>query len=179
MHPVASAFAPLIGMPSWEVKRGHGSFVTLEFGEPILEIGEPSDTLVFLDGAPPRLPTRSAYVHGQWHLWIYCCDWQLTAKQIELAHSESDDIRMARALRILNGQALVSVDVDHNDGSTVFKFDLGCKMATRPYDDEPHEQWMMKDPSGCWLSVRSDGRYSQTDGTSPVDEQVWHPLALA
>ncbi|RIJ76775.1 hypothetical protein D1871_10435 [Nakamurella silvestris] len=31
-------FAPMIGLPCWLVRRGHGSFVTLEFGSPQLTI---------------------------------------------------------------------------------------------------------------------------------------------
>ena len=32
------AFAPVYGLPSWQVKHGHDSFLTFEFGEPIVEV---------------------------------------------------------------------------------------------------------------------------------------------
>lgn len=41
--PVAAAFRPLYGLPCWNVRPGQGSFLTLEFGTPHLEIIEPRE----------------------------------------------------------------------------------------------------------------------------------------
>jgi hypothetical protein len=126
MHPAEDAFAPLVGVPSWLVRKGNGSFVTLEFGEPKVVIGEPRMSRLSIDGAPPEAMRRSARVQGQWHLWIYCCRWSLSLDTTELAHNESDDITIERALHLLNGQAITAVTVSPADGSTKFTFDLGC-----------------------------------------------------
>lgn len=75
-----ASFAPLVGQPSWLVRQGHGSFVTLEFGDPELAVGQTRSRTVFLpDRDPLTLTTRSAVVHGAWHLWIYCCLWSVQA----------------------------------------------------------------------------------------------------
>ena len=50
----------------------------------------------------------------------------------QLAHHESDDVTIERALHLLNGQAITAVNVSPADGSTKFTFDLGCVMTTTP-----------------------------------------------
>lgn len=183
VHPISEAFDPVLGLPSWDVKKGHGSFVTMQFGAPELRIEEPRSLPVFLGGAPTRTMIRSAQIYGQWYLWIYGCVWSLTLDTVELAHCESDDITMARALRVLNGQALTGIDVDEADGSSTFAFDLGCVLATHPAraeepDDEPIGQWMLYQPSGQVLTVRGDGRYTSQAGSAPRDDSLWAPISI-
>jgi hypothetical protein len=170
------AFGPVYGQPSWLVRRGHGSFVTFEFGEPRLDVGEPKQRLhVFSPKVHERLATRLVAVHGAWHLWIYCCAWRLTHRGRPLARSESRPQRIDSALAVLDGQALVSVSVDA-DARTTFTFDLGCSLLTWPYDDAS-EQWLLYEPDGRVLTVRADGRNSHESGATPAEDSQWHPLA--
>jgi hypothetical protein len=65
---IRQVFADLYGLPSWNVRKGHGSFMTFEFGEPYLEVGEA------IERETPfgfRCVKRQTAVHGVWHLWIY------------------------------------------------------------------------------------------------------------
>jgi hypothetical protein len=78
-----------------------------------------------------RARTRRSTVGGHWHLWIYCCHWSLLG-DTQLAHSESDDTTVHRALHVLDGQALTAVKVEPADGRTQFTFDLGCSLLTCP-----------------------------------------------
>jgi hypothetical protein len=181
MHPVAEAFAPILGLPSWEVKKGHGSFVTMEFGEPLLRIAEPRMRPVFIESAPAQMMTRDAYVRGQWHLWIYCCVWSLSFGSVRLTHCESEDVSIARGLSVLNGQALSGVEVDPENGATTFTFDLGCILSTVPavpgtYGENPVDQWKLHQPSGQVLQIREDGRYRQQRGDQPNDPREWTEL---
>jgi len=173
---IDEAFGPVYGQPSWLVRRGHGSFVTLEFGEPRLDVGEPKQRLhVFSTKVHERLATRLVAVHGAWHLWIYCCAWRLTHPMRPLAHSGSRPQRIDRALAVLDGQALISVVVDA-DARTSFTFDLGCTLLTWPYDHQS-EQWLLYEPDGRVLTVRADGRYSHDSSAIPAEDSQWHPLA--
>lgn len=181
MDPIADAFAPILGQPSWLVRKGHGSFVTFEFGKPELEVREPHLGSVHIDGVPPKAMQRSTQVHGQWHLWLYCCDWSLSLGEIQIAHNQSDDITLARALHVLNGQAIASVSVDPGNGATRFAFDLGCTLTTTPamagtYSGEPVEQWFLHQPSGHALTVRGDGMYRLELGSTKDEDDRW--LAL-
>ena len=177
-NPVNEAFEAVLGLPAWSVAKGHGSFLDLHFGEPILSIGEPRLAPLFIEGAPSRTLRRKATVHGQWHLWIYCCFWSVRLSGVQLAHCESDDITIARTMSLVNGQALTSVQVDPTHGRSSFNFDLGCVLDTWPapdgtYEDEPVVQWMLFLPSGEVLSYRGDGMCSRKSGDTPMGVGPW------
>jgi hypothetical protein len=182
VHPIDAAFEPLIGLPSWSVMKGRGSFVTMEFGDPELTIGEERPHRLNIDGVDPRtVMKRHTVVHGAWHLFIYCCLWRLETDGVEIAHCELDDVTIARALGILNGQALTSVEVDPRTGGSKFTFDLGGVLFTHPapagsYDDEPVEQWMLYQPSGTVLTVRGDGCYAVEPADVSDESATWRPL---
>jgi len=93
----------MLGRPAWNVQQGHGSFLTFEFGEPKLEINERN--------SPDKGIRRSAYVHGQWHLWIYCCSWRVLQGETQLAWSEDTNDVIGHATATLNGQELVDLSV--------------------------------------------------------------------
>jgi hypothetical protein len=182
VHPIATGLEALFGLPSWKVERGYGSFVTIEFGEPHVEISEVGLMPVEIEGVPERALGRRSAVHGDWHLWIYQCEWSLTLKDIQLAHSESNAVTMNRALHVLNGQCLAGLQIDSRDGSSVFSFDLGCVLTVIPDDasegDEPDELWLLFEPSGQVLAVRNDGSYCRGPSTEPTDQHRWSPIAV-
>lgn len=163
--PLASFVKPLLGMTAWGVKQGHGSFLTFEFGQPQLNIVEHASGT-----------RRSAYVHGQWHVWITCCHWTISQNGERLARSEDDERSIARATAALNGQNLVSVDVPANDGRSSFRFDLGGVLETSPYGDDPaEEQWMIRSETEVF-SLNASGRYAISAPSAPVSERCWTPL---
>ena len=91
---------------------------------------------------------------------------------------------MARALHVLNSQAMTGVTVDPADGNTRFAFDLGCVLTTTPagsdvYGPEPVEQWLLYQPSGDVLTVRDDGRYALEPGTTEDGDERWIPIPPA
>lgn len=184
MHAVSELLRPVLGRTLWLVGRGHGSFITMEYGEPHVDVREPRLWPLHIEGAPAKTLRRSPFVHGEWHLWIYCCEWSLLLKYVQLAHNESDNVTMDRALRVLNGQVLKAVDIEPDDSRTRFTFDLGCSLLTYPappgiYDD-PVEQWKLYSRSGSdllVLSVRGDGKYSIGDGHEIRGDEHWLPIA--
>ena len=169
---IAELFQPLIGLPSWNVMKGHGSFLTIEFGTPRLEIREPRD----VPNASPRVrqlfARRMVTLHGQWHLWIYCCGWRIRMQGEVLAHHESTDEEIAEACRELNGQALTEVTHTTEVGQTYFGFDLGGVLETGPYSDELLEQWMLFLPDGNVYTYRSDAAVCFRPGNNN-EEYVW------
>ncbi len=69
---IEGVFGRLYGEPCWNVKRGHGSFLTLEFGEPYLTVKEPGEVTPEMSPVQKWYQcTRHVFVHGEWHLWIY------------------------------------------------------------------------------------------------------------
>jgi hypothetical protein len=182
MHPIADLMRPALGKPCWLVQHGHGSFVTMEFGQPHVKVSRPALLPVFIEGVPKRSPRRLASVHGDWHLWIYCCQWSLTLDGIQLAHEESDDITMNRALGVLSGQALTGMEIEP-DSRTMFSFDLGCSLRTYPappgsYGTEPAEQWSWHPWPGPVIAVRDDGTYAASSLHAMPDEDQWLPITV-
>jgi hypothetical protein len=156
----------------------------MEYGDPHVDVRKPLLLPASIEGAPAKALQRHASVHGEWHLWIYCCQWSLLLEDIQLAHNESDDVTMARALGLLNGQVLQAVDIEPDDGRTKFTFDLGCSLLTCPSQpgiyDEPGEQWKLFsgfDPDLVVLIVRGDGSYSIGDGHEKPEDKRWQPIA--
>lgn len=152
--------------------------MTLEFGEPHLHIQEPREVPA---GASERvrklLSRRHVIVRGQWHLWIYCCAWEVYTGDTLIGDSDlegSTKERIELGAAELNGQRLMRVDLDPGHGTSVFHFDLGSRLETRPY--EHSKQWMLYRPDGTVLSYRADGWYSLHRSDCPPDEYEWHPL---
>lgn len=164
---IDETFDGLQGIPSWQVKQGWGSFLTLEFGLPSQEIYPVSERKSEQGFSHPQ---RLVVIKGQWHLWIYCCGWDLLQDGKLLAHNESDRETIAEACRVLDGQALTDFRFHRDNGQCRFEFDLGGKLETGPYSDKLEVQWMLFRPDGKVLSFRSDStfRFSGEEFTEVV-----------
>lgn len=173
-------WAPVYGHPAWLVRKGHGSFLTLEFGTPELQTREPDvSSLASSERVRALAARRLVTVTGSWHLWIYCCHWSITLNGEELAWSESPDDAITLATRGIDGQKLLSVERGANPQSWVFGFDLGGELKTRPYGDDPSvEQWFLYErDSGNVLAARADGLISYGPGTLRLEDATWHSLS--
>lgn len=162
---VQDLLAEIIGKVAWHAQHGYSSFLTFEFGDPHLETWE----------QPGR--RRHVNVRGQWHLWIHSCHWQAFEGKELLADSENDDAHLERAAAILDSQVLTAVEIDPSTAACVFRFDLGGRLETTPFGDNPEdEQWLLYRPAGDVLTLRADSTWS----LSPEDERpadvVWRPL---
>src|SRR6266478_1567630 len=79
MEQIKDLFAPLVGQLVWQVRRGVGTFLTLEFGTPHLSIREPivasPDSLARVRR---NLQRRGVYVTGDWHFWVQYGEWKIS-----------------------------------------------------------------------------------------------------
>lgn len=164
--PLAGFIQPILGLTSWGVKQGHGSFLTFEFGQPKLEIRE---------HASKR--RRSAYVQGHWHLWIYCCNWRVLQDGEQIAWSEDTPSQILQATAALNGQNWLALDVLPPQGRSTFSFDLGGVLETWPYGSEQSdEQWMVYSDTEVF-TYGASGSYARGPLTARPDEVNWLPLS--
>jgi hypothetical protein len=171
----AKIFKSVLGKPCWNVKVGHGCFLTLEFGQPHLEIREPiSGAKRATKRVRDHLARRGVFVHGQWHLWLRYCDWVVLKNDKRLGGS-STKTGARRAADFLNGQKLIQFSVSPGSAETVFKFDLGATLRTSPCDARG-EQWLLFDPSRKVLILRADGQYSYTRSDAPTQNSSWKRL---
>lgn len=135
---IATLFQPLVGQRAWGAKIGWGSFVTIEFG-------------------PKRL--QHHHYHGDWHLWLYQCEWTLTSKTHEMANSESKRGVMQAAIDNLNGLELEGLAFDPQQMSTEFIFHSNLRLRCRRYPDaQPNEEcWMLFLPDKRVASLVAEG----------------------
>jgi hypothetical protein len=168
-------FGKIYGQPCWRVSPGHGSFLTLEFGEPHLEVSEPEPANPKYSAKMNRsLASRRVFIHGDWHLWIYCCDWKVTDRG-KFVGKNTSPASYERAAGFLDGQKLLRVEILARPCRSVFEFDLGARLETRPYDRHS-EQWMFFDRAAHKvLTLRADGFYSYHRSDQGGSEK-WKPV---
>lgn len=172
------SFGKLYGKPCWGVRPGHGSFLTLEFGNPRLRVRE---RIVASSSASANvkaaLARRIVTARGDWHLWIYCCDWTVLFKGKRIGDSSATR-KIRRAADFLNGQKLVRFSMSPRYLTCAFEFDLGATLNTRPFDKKL-EQWLLYEPSQKVLVLRADGRYKHQWSNQPGNLGQWKPVRIS
>jgi len=170
MLTVAGVFEPLIGKWAWQVKRGYGSFLTMEFGNPHLEVREPRP--VSADASRQvrdNFRRRRVTIVGDWHLWIQYCDWKVTTSNQSISSVETDNPYMVdECLAELDGQVLSSVESQGRDPATVFRFDLGgmIQVSSSPDQLEGHLWTLYRHKIGSF-ALTPDGQLHQEKGDPP------------
>ena len=174
-------FKPLYGKLSWQVEQGYSTFLTFDFGEPHLRIREPMQASEEAsEKTRKNLARRFVYVRGDWHLWIYICNWHIFLHGQELANSSSNRRTIRKATLELDGQALTRVTIKYPLIS-VFEFDLGGKLEVTPNDDyeKDDELWILYEPSDKVFSLRADGQYCHfSRHRTPPSKEQWKPLVI-
>ena len=78
-------FAPVIGRLVWNVHRGEGRYLTMEFGKPHLRVREPFSLKSETSKRVQRFSRmRGAFVYGDWSLFIQG-DWKVAVEDDWLA----------------------------------------------------------------------------------------------
>ena len=149
--------------------------LSFEFGQPHLVVTEPR-----ISDSPSERVCRAAARRrvrpsGEWWLLIEFCRWRLQTADAPVVTSEASEAEIEQAIRQIDGEKLVGVEIDPAAGTSLFRFDLGGTLAT--WSDEPRdEQWSLHRPDGSVLSYRGDGRYSLGPKDGAPEDEVWTPL---
>ncbi|MBE9116181.1 hypothetical protein IQ249_09765 [Lusitaniella coriacea LEGE 07157] len=126
---------PLLGKQAWNVSLGHGSFITLEFGRPCL----PAES--------------SAKIHGEWHLWVYCCAWRLEKENRVIAASEDPRSKLEEAVKNLEGLVIQSINLLNPALDTVFIFEQQIVLRLFSIHSQDYEHWMLFTPDENVLTI--------------------------
>lgn len=173
--PISRAFEPLLGLPAWGGMKGQGSMMSFEFGVPHLTIREPYVSQSSSLNVRRNAARRRVRPSGGWFLFI-CCEWRVLSGHEPVASSESEALDIERAIRELDGQELVSIEVGSSLGHTELRFDLGGVLTTWPVVGENDAQWSLHMPDRQVLSYRADGHYSLGPADQPSESERWQPL---
>lgn len=177
-NKIKEIFEPFLGQVVWKVRRGHGSFLTMEFGNPHLSAREPIITShSSFEKVERNLHRRHIDIAGDWRLWVQYAEWNLSTEygiltNNDLAGSPSDE-----CLRDLDGQRLVRVDSGMKERSCVFTFDLGGALEIWPSASIPEEQWGLYGWEGDIVTCGHDGQlvFERAD----LERRVYRPLEVA
>ncbi|MCL2089685.1 MAG: hypothetical protein FWH11_00405 [Micrococcales bacterium] len=128
MGPAADLRADLVGafgLPVWGAVIRTGPSFALNLGQP--------------DLVDPQ--------RGQWRLWVYSAAWRIETSSAVLGASEYDRESREAAIVMLNGKALVGVDVETPSLSAVFDFSDGVRLRTFSFTRNYHH-WVLFRPDG-------------------------------
>jgi hypothetical protein len=162
---IEDMFAPIVGSLVWAVRRGHGSFLTMEFGQPHLLIREPVDSTSEPGSIVHRLLSRRRVsIAGDFHLWIQHARWRLVvgdkACDNDSLPGDIDDV-----LPILDGQQMTGVVAGRD--ALVLRFDLGATLQVKYSMNEGAaklEQWALHRYRGNAVVCFSDGTIVESAG---------------
>jgi hypothetical protein len=139
---IHDVFKPIIGLHAWQVRQGHGSFLTLEFGKPHLRIREPKLNISSeLDSVKELFRRRKVIVAGEWHLWIQYAKWKIETENDHVSDLEEDRNVVMKVLEELDGQILLGVEVNVPEQFIMLNFDLGPKLRMFPSPHFPDDDW--------------------------------------
>jgi len=175
MKQIREFFNPFIDQLAWQVRRTHGSFLTMEFGAPHLTVREPiaasPDTSLRIKR---NLQRRHVDVTGDWHFWVQYGDWRISTANGVLTSDHPWGSEFDECLRDLEGQRLVSVDRGIRERSCAFKFDLGGILEIWPSTEIPEDQWSLYSWDGDIVTCRNDGalEFEKAD----LQQSVYKPL---
>jgi len=162
---ISESFEPVYGQLCWGVTYYRMTNLSMNFGTPRLEVVREPQERKSRDPLIRRIGRRRhVSVTGRWSLWVYLSYWKICYKGHE-ATSGSSLRKIGGATGDIEGQRLVNVEVDRETGATRFSFDLGGTLAVRRRErDCDDELWILRKPSGYFLSVRANGNYDHVPG---------------
>lgn len=93
-----SIILKMIGLKAWGVKLGIGTYITIEFGKPKEN-------------------------HGEWHLWIYDCSWQIAKGTKILTNSNAPRLEMESQVQLFESLILKDIRIEDKSWNTIFEFE--------------------------------------------------------
>lgn len=94
------------------------------------------------------------------------CHWRIAQDDLVVATSSASSRRIELAWKQLEGQMLVSVNIQPETGATNFVFDLGGVLHCRRYEKNSADTlWTLYKPGGYVLMVNGNGTYCHQRGT--------------
>lgn len=148
---ITNLFKRLVGLASFNVELGHGSFITFDFGKKILR----------------QRKTHSGEIRtfcfGEWHLWIYMCAWRIDKNQKPFVGSNDTRELIREKLREMQGKELKSATILNDAFDAHFSFGDEFELHLFSYQVTDHEQWMLFVPERKTFTAGPGAEWSYVD----------------
>jgi hypothetical protein len=126
-------FFQFVGERARNVKLGHGSFITIDFGK---------ETTV--EVRVKKGVSRS--VRGEWHLWIMMSDWRLNQNKEPIFGSGDERDIINEKLSILEGKKFTSGKIINNSFDCLLEFEGNISLNLFSFYITDSTQWMLFTP---------------------------------
>ena len=140
-------FSQFCGEKVRNVKLGHGSFITMDFGCDV--------TVEVKTNRGIKKSTR-----GEWHLWIYMCAWRLDKDDIPLIGANDDREIITKELRILENKKILKTSILNNAFDVLFEFEDDIKLLLFSFIVKDNEQWMLYTPDHKVFCAGREGSWT-------------------
>jgi hypothetical protein len=107
---------------------------------------------------------------------MHACDWEVFSKNKRIGGS-SREKSVQRAADVLDGQKLLRFSVQSRTARSLFEFDLGAVLKTRPYDKKS-EQWLFYEPHYKVLILRADKCYRHARSDIAAKREKWNAILV-
>lgn len=138
---IRTILSPILGKKAWGAVLGVGSFLTIEFGNPI------------------KREISSNRLHGEWNVWLYGCGWRIEQENMILVGSEDRREKIASAVEEINGLRLLDVNLAGPAYDTTFLFENEVRIKTFQMYTEEMESWYFYLPDQFVLIIGPGTRY--------------------
>ncbi len=136
------------GKKAWGVKHGIGTFVTMNFGQPL----------------PPEGPNEKSF--GEWYLWVYGGAWRLEKGEHVVVASEDDETKIEAEIQCIEGCLLQSFEImtPALDALLTFEHDIVLRIFSiysEENEDRGMDNWMLFTPDAeNVITVHPGGKWS-------------------
>ncbi|MGA2814678.1 MAG: hypothetical protein ABSG16_25075 [Candidatus Acidiferrum sp.] len=145
---IIDSLSKLRGKKPRDVRLGHGSFITMEFGE-------------------SQTKPASRFVHGEWHLALRMCAWRIETRDAVLAASEDQRETIQAFLESTVLGSVESIEVSNPSLDISIQFSSGFRILTFSYSTNNDEQWLLFTPGDRVLTVYGRGRSHEGRSDEP------------
>lgn len=135
---------PLLKQPVQQVRVGHGSFVTLEFG------------------AIQHLYPRTGNPKYEWMIWLYQCNWRLELNGAFVTGCE-DEREVMEGIQMLQGKTLLSLTISPLL-DLLLEFQEGYVVRIFRHAGGSTDHWFIYTPTDFVLTARGDTLLWETSG---------------
>jgi hypothetical protein len=133
----------------WGVRLGQGSFITMEFGK------------------ARKKTSAGSIIHGEWHLWLYMCNWRIELPNKILAGSDDSRERIQKVLESATFDKVTDIRVASPSLDLTIQFGSKLKILTFSSSRNELDQWWLFTRDGNCLAVHGGGKYTYGSENQP------------
>jgi hypothetical protein len=147
-HKILFFFEKIYDLKVRNIKQGHGSFLTMEFGKEL--------EYEIIEYEKIKKERR-----GEWYFWIQMCSWRIDENLIPIAGCEDSRETIENALKKIENKKLKKVEVLNPAFDMKIEFEKGVLInlfSIYTEEDQDLENWILFTPEKKTLTANPGGQ---------------------